>query len=359
MKMTKEKNQSRERLIAMRTRLMRFSSLLFLAIVVQCLTPVYAQQTITVSGEVTEASGAPLPGVTVVVKGTQQGIVTAADGKYSLTNVPTDGILVFSFIGMKTQEVPVSGKTTINVTMSETSIGLDEVVAVGYGSVKKSDLTGAVGSVSADDIVSKGTTTVLEGIQGKVPGVDITQTSVKPGGGLSIQIRGQNSLQSGNPLYVVDGIVTGDIDFLNPQDIVKVDILKDASSTAIYGSRGSNGVVIITTKNAENTKGGKLHISYDGYYGVRQIARLPDFMSAREFADYRVMDYYTFNQNTGHWELPEGSKPGPLAARNDGSGAYTVANKLYTQDYTDWFGLLTRTGTSRTITSICLGRLTI
>ncbi len=344
MKMTKEKNQSRERLIAMRTRLMRFSSLLFLAIVVQCLTPVYAQQTITVSGEVTEASGAPLPGVTVVVKGTQQGIVTAADGKYSLTNVPTDGILVFSFIGMKTQEVPVSGKTTINVTMSETSIGLDEVVAVGYGSVKKSDLTGAVGSVSADDIVSKGTTTVLEGIQGKVPGVDITQTSVKPGGGLSIQIRGQNSLQSGNPLYVVDGIVTGDIDFLNPQDIVKVDILKDASSTAIYGSRGSNGVVIITTKNAENTKGGKLHISYDGYYGVRQIARLPDFMSAREFADYRVMDYYTFNQNTGHWELPEGSKPGPLAARNDGSGAYTVANKLYTQDYTDWFGLLTRTG---------------
>ncbi len=299
---------------------------------------------ISVSGTVTDENNNPLPGVNVVEKGTTHGTITDLNGKYTIEVKSANSVLQFSFVGYNTEDIPVADQKAINVSLVPMLSQLNEVVVVGYGTVKKADLTGAVGTVSAQDIVSKGTTSVMEGIQGKVAGVDITQTSVKPGAGLSIQIRGQNSLNSGEPLYVVDGIVTGDIDFLNPQDIAKIDILKDASSTAIYGSRGSNGVVLIQTKNAQNAGSAKLRVSYDGYYGIRQLARMPDFMDGREFAEYRAMCYLTFDQTAGKWELRDDQLVGPLAARNDGSGAYVVANKLYTQDYTDWLGLLTRTG---------------
>ncbi len=177
------------------------------------------------------------------------------------------------------------------------------MVVIGYGSAKKADVTGSVGSVSAQKIASRGSTSVMEALQGTVPGVDITQSSTKPGAGFNIQIRGQNSLNGGGPLYVVDGIVTSDINFLNPSDIQRIDILKDASSTAIYGSRGSNGVVIIQTKRADNVKAGKLNVTYDGYYGVRTTARMPEFMNGREWIDYRAYAYLEFNRNTKNGEM--------------------------------------------------------
>ena len=161
---------------------------------------------------------------------------------------------------MKSQELVLEGKTRVSVTLEEENIGLDEVIAIGYGSLKRSDLTGSIGMVSSDELVSKGTTSVLAALQGTIPGVDITTSSVKPGGGFSIQIRGQNSIEQGEPLYVVDGVITNDINFLNPSDIEKVDILKDASSTAIYGSRGSNGVVIVQTKMQDQSKDQKCRL---------------------------------------------------------------------------------------------------
>src|SRR5690606_26742740 len=156
---------------------------------------------IIVSGRVVDAEGAPLPGVSVQVKGTNNGAVTDLDGRYRLSNVPENAILVFSFISMKTQEIAVGGKTTIDVTMTTDAVNMQEVVVVGYGSVKKSDLTGSVGVVSAERIQERGTTSVMEALQGNVAGVDIQQSSAKPGSGFNIQIRGQNSIAGGNPLY--------------------------------------------------------------------------------------------------------------------------------------------------------------
>ena len=191
-----------------------------------------SQQPLKISGRVTDSNGIPLPGVTVIVKGTTQGVITDADGNYSLNNISTDAILVFSFVGMKTHEVPVAGKTSINAVMEEDAIGIEEVVAIGYGTMKKNDLTGAIGSVSNENLTVKGTTSPMEALQGQVAGVNINSTSGRTGTSFDIQIRGENSIRGGNPLYVVDGMVTGNIQFLNPQDIERIDILKDASSTA-------------------------------------------------------------------------------------------------------------------------------
>ena len=246
-----------------------------------------AQQQKTVKGQVVDEGGDPVPGVSVVIKGTTQGTITDVDGNYILSNVPDDATLMFSFIGFKTQEVAVNGRTKIDLTLEVDVIGLDEVVSIGYSTVRKKDLTGSVGSVESKDISVRGTTTALEAIQGQVAGVNIKANSGRAGTDYKIEIRGMNSLKGGNPLYVVDGIVTNDINFLNPQDIQSIDILKDASSTAIYGSRGSNGVVIVTTKQASNVKDQKPTISYDGYYGVVTPARVPDFMDGDTFWDYR------------------------------------------------------------------------
>ncbi|WP_297088090.1 TonB-dependent receptor [uncultured Draconibacterium sp.] len=290
----------------------------------------------TVKGTINDASNSPLPGVTIVVKGTTIGTVSDTDGNYVLTGVPSDATIVFSFVGMLSQEIVYNGQASIDVIMQVDAIGIEEVVAIGYGTVKRSDLTGAVGSVSSDELAEKGTVSVLEGIQGKVAGVDISSTSIKPGASFDIKIRGQNSMESGSPLYVVDGIVTGDIHFLNPSDIKKIDILKDASSTAIYGSRGSNGVVIIETKNAENVDGSEMSITYDAYYGVKQLARIPDFMDAREFAEYRAMCYRGFDTNTNTWTQNYDS---PLAKASP-----VIIGRLYNEDYTDWWDLVTESG---------------
>ncbi|MDE7421888.1 MAG: TonB-dependent receptor [Muribaculaceae bacterium] len=254
--------------------------------------PAFAQ-TVDVSGTVLDDQGEPLIGVTVMVEGTSNGTATDFDGIYSLKNVPSKGKLVFSYIGYSQQVIDVKGRTQIDVKMSEDSKALDELVVVGYGQIKKADLTGSVSVVDAGQITAKGSASVLEALQGSVPGVSITKSTGRTNGGIDIEIRGKSSINSSvTPLYVVDGVQTSDISFLNPQDIERIDILKDASSTAIYGSRATAGVVLVTTKSGSNVnKGTKAKISYDGYYGISHATRMPQFMDGEQWYRYRFMKF--------------------------------------------------------------------
>ncbi len=210
------------------------------------------QQRQSASGKVTDSSGAPLPGVTVAIKGTTQGTITDANGGYSLSNVPGNATLVFSFVGMKTEEIPVNNKAVINVILNQETIGIEEVVAIGYGTVRKSDLTGAVTKVNMEEVAKLPNISVIQAMQGSVPGLNVGAID-QAGENPTVSIRGQNTLSSSSgdnaPLIVVDGIIyRGSLIDLNTSDIESVDILKDASSAAIYGSQASNGVIIITTK---------------------------------------------------------------------------------------------------------------
>ncbi|MDO8930565.1 MAG: carboxypeptidase-like regulatory domain-containing protein, partial [Bacteroidota bacterium] len=243
-----------------------------------------SQQQKSVSGKVTDSSGESLPGVSVVVKGTTTGTITDANGNYSLPNVPESATLQFSFVGMKGQEVIVAGKTSVNIKMEEDAIGIDEVIAVVYQTLKKSDLTGSISSVSADNIVQYPVSGPQVGLQGKTSGVTVIQNSGAPGAPVSVRIRGSNSIMGTNePLYVVDGFALASTpNSINPSDIRSIEVLKDASSTAIYGSRGANGVILITTKSG---KTGKTDIILDSYYAVQEVSETIDMMNAREFAE--------------------------------------------------------------------------
>ena len=252
------------------------------------------QQQKSVTGKVTDSAGNSLPGVSIVVKGTTNGTISDGDGNFSLSNIPANASLQFSFVGMKNQEVKIGNMTTVNVVMSDESIDIDEVIAVGYGVMRKSDLTGSVGSVKSDVLKKQSIASFEQGLQGKVAGVQVIQTSGSPGGVVDVRIRGGNSLTSGNqPLYVIDGypVTSGDaaggsgasqnpLATLNPNDIESMEILKDASATAIYGSRGANGVILITTKRG---KAGQTSVSYDGYTGFQQVAKKLDMMNATEW----------------------------------------------------------------------------
>ena len=211
------------------------------------------QQPLTITGRVTDVSGAPLQGVTVMVRGTTNGAMTNRDGRYSLSNVPDDAILTFSFVGMEKKEISVSGKMEINVTMIQEAVGMSEVVAVGYGTMKKSDLTGSLSSISSKSIQNQPMNDFSQVLQGRAAGVIVTNSTGAPGNMAKIRIRGANSINGSNdPLYVIDGVPTvSDINPINPYDVKSVEILKDASATAIYGSRGANGVILITTKRGD------------------------------------------------------------------------------------------------------------
>ncbi|WP_346859427.1 TonB-dependent receptor [uncultured Draconibacterium sp.] len=273
--------------------------LLFLVLFILPIT-LFAQNNVT--GVVKGDTGEALPGVTIVVEGTTQGTTTNFEGEYSIS-APANANLVFSFIGYLKQTVPVNGQSTVNIVLKQDIEELEQVVVIGYGTVKKSDLTGSVTSVKAEDLNPGANASVEQALQGRVAGVQISQKSNEPGGGLSISIRGSGSIQAGNePLYVVDGVIvnngsvagTGGVGFtgnqnprnplnsLNPSDIASLEVLKDASATAIYGSRGSNGVVIITTK--KGTKG-KLKVGYDGYYGMQQVYKPMDVLTATQYKE--------------------------------------------------------------------------
>jgi TonB-linked SusC/RagA family outer membrane protein len=250
------------------------------------------QQQNSISGQVSDTSGGSLPGVSVVVKGTTTGTITDADGNYSLANVPANATIVFSFVGLKPQEIKVDGKSKINVTLVEETIGLDEVVAVGYGTQSKRAVTGSIQSVGSDALSDMPVTTVAQKLQGKLSGVQINQTTGKPGQGMQVRIRGQASLTAGNdPLYVVDGFpLDGDISSINPNEIESISVLKDASSTALYGSRAANGVIMVTTKRA---KQGKTSIDVAANYGLQSVPERgrPKMMDGTEFAQFKKESY--------------------------------------------------------------------
>ena len=224
------------------------------------------------------------------MKGTSTGTITDLNGKYTL-NVSTGQTLVFSYIGFMEQQV-VATKPVINVVLKEDTKTLDEVVVVGYGTMKRSDLTGSVVSVTGDELKKSVVTSLDQALQGRAAGVSVTQNSGAPGGGISVSIRGINSLNGNEPLYVIDGVaISGNTDgnssvlsSINPSDIVSMEILKDASATAIYGSRASNGVVLITTNQG---KAGKTKVSYEGYYGLQQLPKKLDVLNLREYAEYQ------------------------------------------------------------------------
>ena len=263
---------------------------------------IISAQNITVQGTVTAADdGSPLPGATVLVKDTTTGTSTDFDGKYSLEVSSENVVLVFSYQGFKTQEIQVDNQKTINVAMQTDVSELDEVVLIGYGSSTRKDLTGSISTIKAEDIASVRSTTADDFVQGRVSGLLLTQTSGQPGGSTSIRIRGSSSINASNePLYVIDGfpvINNSDelsagltegpslnaLSTLSANDIASITVLKDASATAIYGSRGANGVIIITTKRGLN---GKAQINYDTYLGVSEIVDQLDVLNASQFAFY-------------------------------------------------------------------------
>ena len=289
--------------------------LMFLALMAICTSGVFAQK--QVSGTVVDAAGESVIGASVMVKGTSTGTITDFDGKYSLNNVPENASLVFSYVGFRNQTLAVAGKSQINVTLEEDRQLLDEVVVVGYGVQKKSDVTGALAHMDSKELTAMPVTDALQAMQGKAAGVDITN-SQRPGQVGSITVRGQRSISAENgPLYVVDGMIiqNGGIENINPADIESIEVLKDASSTAVYGSRGANGVVLVTTKKG---KEGKVTLNYSGTVTFSTLHNVSEMMSAAEWLKYSRYAYF----NSG--------------AYGDGTPNYDLDYKIYGNVPASW-----------------------
>lgn len=276
------------------------SCLLWLILVMARIT--YAQSPGgTVSGRVTGPNNEGLPGVNVIVKGTQKGTTTDANGQYTLADVPARATLTFSSIGFAAQEIAVGNRSTVNIGLSADNRSLSEVVVVGYGTQRKIETTGSIASIKSADLVQTPVVNVAQGIQARVAGVQVVQNSGAPGGNVSVRIRGTNSINgTSEPLYIVDGIQISNgggisdvspLSTINPNDIESIEVLKDASATAIYGSRAANGVVLITTKRG---KTGVTRVTYDGYYGVQSVRKKLDVLNAAQFAQ---LDNEVFKNN--------------------------------------------------------------
>jgi TonB-linked SusC/RagA family outer membrane protein len=259
------------------------------------------QQGKKVSGKVTDQTGAVLPGASVVVKGTTTGVITDYNGEYSLSNVPENSILQFSFVGMKTQEVSAAGKTTLDIILYTESIDLDEVVAIAYGTIKRKDLTGAVSTVDSKLISTQANSTVTRALEGAVAGLQVASVDGQPGLDMGIRVRGLGtaSQNNSNALVVIDGVPAQNdnpLSTINPKDIASITVLKDAASTAVYGSRGANGVVLVTTKNGSK---GKTKISFEGRWGVNQIGpykydKMDNPKDVYEYAWQAIYNSYRF-----------------------------------------------------------------
>ncbi|OHX64646.1 SusC/RagA family TonB-linked outer membrane protein [Flammeovirga pacifica] len=257
--------------------------LLFLFLQLTLALGAFAQSTI--SGVVKDNAGTPLPGVTVAIVGTTYGTTTDFNGKYTLTEVTADAKLRISFIGMVTQEILVGNQSTIDIQLETDYEELEEVVVVGYGTVKKSDVTGSVGSIKNEDLNTLPVARADQALQGRIAGVEVQNNDSAPNGHTSIRIRGANSVVGGNaPLIVLDGFQSGmSLNQINPNDIASIEVLKDASATAIYGSKGANGVILITTKNGAKEQ--KPTISYNGFVQIQQVAKKIDLMNAADYAE--------------------------------------------------------------------------
>ncbi|NIJ43905.1 TonB-linked SusC/RagA family outer membrane protein [Wenyingzhuangia heitensis] len=239
-------------------------------------------QEISIKGNVTDEFGMPVPGANVVVKGTTKGTITDFDGNFQLTISDTNAILVFSYVGYKDKEVAVNNQTVVNVVLQQDVSELESVVLVGYGKESRNEVTGAVMSIKSDDVVTQGTNTITRSLQGKVAGVQVESAGGNPGSGMRILIRGTGSLGNNDPLYIVDGVQVSDINNIAPTDIASMNILKDASAAAIYGSRAANGVVIITTKSG---KKGETKINLTAYTGVQKVTKKLDVLNAEQWAN--------------------------------------------------------------------------
>lgn len=323
-----------------------------------------SQATKTIHGKVTDAAGVPSQAISVVIKGTTRGVVTDAAGNYTFTNVPENATLVFSCIGMLTQEIPVTGRTTVNVSLLEDSEIIDEVVVIAYGTVKKRDLTGSVSSVKATDVNLAAASSIGHALKGKAAGLSISQNSAQPGGGLDILIRGAGSVNASNqPLYIVDGFPIATLDqpgsgnerldagtqsilnFVNPQDISSVEVLKDASATAIYGARAAHGVVLITTKRGTT---GKALVTYNGSHAIQQHSNIFNVFSLQEWMNEKnesSWDMWMFENDV----IPYGARSLETAMQFPKNGVsyklpYTDTQISNAGEGTDWVGLITRTG---------------
>lgn len=250
-------------------------------------SPIQQPQKVEISGTVKDNDGISMPGVSVVAKGTTIGTITDTNGQFKLSISPDVTTLIFSFIGMKTQEIPLVGKISFKVILEEEIIGVDEVVVVGYGTQKRSDITGTVASLPKERLEMAANVNIAQAIQGAIPGVMIQTTRAGAAPSESMMIRGRNSILASNePLIVIDGIpYGGQLNDLNPNDVKSIEVLKDASAAAIYGSRGANGVILITTKLGIE---GKPSISYDGTYSIQTFAKLPDVMNGKEFYNFKM-----------------------------------------------------------------------
>lgn len=310
----------RKRLIPFVFLVRTFNMLLMVSMIPFSLNALPELQQKNVTGKVTDSNNNTLPGVNVVVKGTSIGLTTGIDGNYSIS-VPSSGsVLSFSFIGYATREITVGNQSEINVLLLENLKDIGEIVVVGYGTQKKSDVSGAVASFKTENIQRMPPLNIIQSMQGNVAGLNITQTSSSAeGNSISVQIRGQNSITANNaPLIILDGVpYAGQLSEINPVEIASIEILKDASSAAIYGARAANGVIIMTTKKGNI---GKPRITYDSYYGIEQIAHLPDMMGGPTFYDRKVECF-------GESILTQTE----IASHNSGT-------------YTDWVDLATRTG---------------
>ena len=241
-----------------------------------------AQNISQLTGTVTDESGMPLPGVSIVVKGTTKGVATDFDGKFSLNDVPKGATLEFSSVGYKTLDIKATG-ASLKVKLSEATQDLDEVVVVGYGTQKRGDVTTAITSVKTKDLDQRPVTSAAQAIQGRAAGIQVVQPSGAPGAGLAVRIRGNTSISASNdPLYVVDGIPVQDISGIAPTDIENMQVLKDASSAAIYGSRAANGVVLITTKQGKRNEP---KVSVNTYVGMSEIAKKIPSLNTQQYYD--------------------------------------------------------------------------
>ena len=245
------------------------------------------------TGQVIGQDGEPLIGVNVVVKGTTIGSMTDMDGRYVLENVPSNAIVEFSYIGYLQQSINVGNKSSLDITLAEDTQKLDEVVVVGYGSFKKSDLTGAISQIKGEEISALPLRSASDALQGKVAGVTITANSGSPGSLGDVRIRGVGTLSQygNNPLYVVDGMPQSDIGWLNPRDIENIEVLKDASAQAIYGSRAANGVVLVTTKRGASGDSYRSNIEFDMNIGFQEASKEYDLLDAEGFMEYKNRAY--------------------------------------------------------------------
>lgn len=266
-------------------------------------TELYSQTPRTVSGVVTDKDGSVLAGVTVMAKGTSSGMVTQSDGSYTLAVPAGAEVLQFSFLGMDTQEVAIGSRTKIDVVMIASSLGIDEVVVVGYGTLTKRELSSSVGSVKGDDLNNRTSAfNIMQDLAGKIAGVKNVSFSGKPGGASALRIRGMGSINAGSdPIYVLDGVVGIDPSIINPANVESIDVLKDAAATSMYGAQGANGVVIITTKSGKKGDG---FVTYNGKVGVSFLNRKIDVLNADQFMEVQRRAYAYSGKVMPHLETP-------------------------------------------------------